>query len=105
MVLRRESNGGGRVLAGGRRALSVVGNVSCLMIDLDSSTDASASMLSCSSLPRVSSLVFRGSSWRLGPSLNASPFNDGSRFTDTFSSLIDGGRGPSNGIDGVGKSL
>lgn len=105
MVLRRESSGGGRVFAGGRAALSVVGEDSVLMVDFESSIDGSALMPACSSFSGASCFVSPDSSWKLGLSLNGSSFNGGSRLTETCSSFSDGGRDPGKGIDGVGKSL
>ena len=105
MVLRRERSGGGRVFAGGRATLLVVGEDSRLMADLESSIDGSALVPACSSFSEPSCLVCPVSSWKLGLSLNGSSFNNGSRLSDTCSSFSDGGRDPGKGIDGVGKSL
>lgn len=107
MVLRRERSGGGRVFAGGRTALLavIVGEGSCLTVDLESSADGSALTPACSSFSAASCLVFPDSSWRPGLSLNGSSFNGGSRLTDACSSFSEGGMDPGRGIVGVGKSL
>ena len=105
MVLRRERSGGGRVLAGGRTALAVAGDVSRLTADFESSIEGSAVMLACSSPLTPSWSVFPCPSWTLGLSINGSSFNGGSRLTDTCSSFKVGGKDPGIGIDGVGKSL
>ena len=62
MVLRRERSGGGRVFAGCRATLSVVGEDSCLMVDFESAIDGSALVLACSSFLGASCSVFSGSS-------------------------------------------
>lgn len=55
MVLRRERSGGGRVFAGGRTTLLLVGEEgSRLMGDFESSVDGSALILACSSSPGAS---------------------------------------------------
>lgn len=105
MVLRRERSGGGRVFAGGRVTLLLVGEDSCLMVDFESSVDGSALMPACSSFSGASCFIPPDSSRKLGLSLNGSSFNGGSRLMETCSSFSDGGRDPGIGIDGVGKSL
>ena len=106
MVLRRERSGGGRVFAGGRMTLLVVGEDPRLMVVFESSIDGSALMTpTSSSFPGVSCSVFADSSWMLGLSLKGSSFNAASRLIGPCSSFSDGGRGPGKGIEGVGNSL
>lgn len=55
MVLRRERSGGGRVFAGAKTALLLVGEEDSRLMDgFDSSVDGSALILACSSSPGAS---------------------------------------------------